>query len=99
HHHKQHSFPTRRSSDLYSERGVTLVDTERLLSDFNAFLKIEKNASLYTVKFYLNDIQAFFDFLNRESVTEISQIDQHVVRLFLRSEEHTSELQSRFDLV
>lgn len=60
-----------------------MVNTERLLSDFNAFLKIEKNASLYTVKFYLHDIQAFFYFLNRESVTEISQIDQHVVRLYL----------------
>ena len=60
-----------------------MIEKERIINDFKAFLKIEKNASLYTVQFYLNDIKDFFEFLNRENITDISQVDQHVVRLYL----------------
>src|SRR5699024_12642483 len=61
-----HSFPTRRSSDLYSNR-----------------------LFLYT----------FFGLYADNSVLHEFLLIQKFIYLLFRSEEHTSELQSRFDLV
>ncbi|WP_449353952.1 tyrosine recombinase XerC [Virgibacillus natechei] len=51
--------------------------------DFLAYLQIEKNASPYTVEYYLNDLETFFDFLTGEGIDDLSNVDQHVARLFL----------------
>ncbi|MYL42260.1 MULTISPECIES: tyrosine recombinase XerC [Virgibacillus] len=50
---------------------------------FKEYLQIEKNASPYTVKYYLNDLEIFFDFLNSEGIADLKDVDQRVVRLFL----------------
>ncbi|MFD2044092.1 tyrosine recombinase XerC [Ornithinibacillus salinisoli] len=51
--------------------------------DFNEYLQIEKNASPYTVKYYLQDIETFFLFLQQESIHDLEMIDQRIVRVFL----------------
>ncbi|MEW9676690.1 tyrosine recombinase XerC [Lentibacillus sp. L22] len=50
---------------------------------FVEYLQIEKNASPYTVKYYLNDLETFFQFLHREGIDNLSDVDTQIVRLFL----------------
>ncbi|MRH42249.1 tyrosine recombinase XerC [Aquibacillus halophilus] len=52
---------------------------------FLEYLQIEKNASPYTTKFYLKDIETFILFLNREGITDLGNIDYQIVRVFLTS--------------
>lgn len=51
--------------------------------DFMDYLKIEKNASPYTIKFYNNDINGFLLFLQSEAVQNLKDVDYLVVRVFL----------------
>lgn len=51
--------------------------------DFIDYLKIEKNASPYTIKFYDGDIKVFLLFLKTEAVTTLKDVDYLVVRVFL----------------
>ncbi|MEC5422703.1 tyrosine recombinase XerC [Virgibacillus sp. C22-A2] len=53
--------------------------------EFVEYLQIEKNASRYTVKYYQNDLEIFFGFLDQEGITSLYEVDQRVVRLFLTS--------------
>ncbi|MEN1966885.1 tyrosine recombinase XerC [Lentibacillus sp. N15] len=50
---------------------------------FTEYLQIEKNASPYTVKYYLNDLETFFQFLEREGIDNLQKVDTQAVRLFL----------------
>ncbi|WP_099158087.1 tyrosine recombinase XerC [Virgibacillus ndiopensis] len=50
---------------------------------FIEYLQIEKNASPYTVKYYLNDLETFFTFLKQEGIVNLQEVDTKVVRLFL----------------
>lgn len=52
---------------------------------FKEYLQIEKNASPYTVKYYLNDLELFFDFLASEAVNDLREVDERVVRVFLNA--------------
>lgn len=54
-----------------------------LLQQFQTYLQIEKNASLYTVNFYQKDIESFFEFMETEHLTDLNDVDYHVVRLYL----------------
>src|SRR5699024_12115066 len=86
-----HSFPTRRSSDLtieFEAKKTNKVSTK------------DTNQQLYTT-----DTDAWFEF-KEKSLTDATGTYSLVLRnlndgsIFQRrSEEHTSELQSRFDLV
>lgn len=50
---------------------------------FITYLQVEKNASELTITFYKKDLQLFFEFLNAEGVTNVVEIEQQIVRLFL----------------
>src|SRR5207249_5965953 len=92
-----HSIPTRRSSDL--ERKAQAIHAyqkqvfELAIASLQRFSKDERDVS--TVTFSVDDqaYQAILDIL-RECRR---QVQKHADSI--RSEEHTSELQSRFDLV
>ncbi len=60
---------------------MTTFDQSRI--DFMDYLKIEKNASPYTIKFYNNDINDFLLFLQSEAVKNLKDVDYLVVRVFL----------------
>ncbi|MDY0396354.1 tyrosine recombinase XerC [Virgibacillus halophilus] len=50
---------------------------------FNEYLQIEKNASHYTIEFYLDDLQEFSHFLEEENIVDLRDVNQQVARLFL----------------
>lgn len=52
---------------------------------FVEYLQIEKNASPYTVKYYMNDLETFHQFSLQESVHDITEVDHRIVRIFLTS--------------
>ncbi|XKF65771.1 tyrosine recombinase XerC [Virgibacillus necropolis] len=52
---------------------------------FMEYLQIEKNASPYTVKYYLNDLETFGQFLNGEAIEDLSDVDHRTVRVLLTS--------------
>ena len=60
-----------------------MTSFDQLRLDFIDYLKIEKNASPYTIKFYGGDIKAFLLFLKTEAVTNLQDVDYLVVRVFL----------------
>src|SRR5699024_12261818 len=78
-----HSFPTRRSSDL-------AAPSRKLTAVILA--QGEKEAVIRSAERYIKDLANITDI---RFVTEKEQVPDDV----MRSEEHTSELQSRFDLV
>src|SRR5699024_11622108 len=78
--------------------------------EFFRYLLVEKGYSDKTKEANEEDISDFFEFLKSSGDENYRQIDHRDVRVYLsvlydkkhlntRSEEHTSELQSRFDLV
>src|SRR5204862_8319692 len=98
-HRHLHSFPTRRSSDL-SELGASEV---LRFSEGNLFVRVGENVrgrDVFVVQgtaFPANDnfmeLLFWIDALKRASASSVTAAD------VFRSEEHTSELQSRRDLV
>ncbi|WP_245831812.1 tyrosine recombinase XerC [Oceanobacillus senegalensis] len=50
---------------------------------FMEYLQIEKNVSPYTTKFYQQDLEIFFAFLQQESIQDLKEVDARVVRVFL----------------
>ncbi|RPF56005.1 tyrosine recombinase XerC [Aquisalibacillus elongatus] len=50
---------------------------------FYHFLTIEKNASPLTIDQYIQDIQQFHDFLNKEQIHEVSDVHHTNIRVFL----------------
>lgn len=60
-----------------------MIEKEPLIQAFTQYLKIEKNASVHTVKFYLDDLEAFLTFLNKEGICSLSDVNQQLIRLFL----------------
>lgn len=51
--------------------------------NFMEYLQIEKNASPYTIQYYREDLESFFQFLNEESVTNLKDVNHHLIRLYL----------------
>src|SRR5207249_12193490 len=90
-----HSFPTRRSSDL---RWVALVGTVMLLIAFVPVLIQIWPSLIATVGNGTIIVLALFTLVGVAVGHFVGGPDPDN-RTVLRSEEHTSELQSRFDLV
>src|SRR5699024_12405579 len=89
------SFPTRRSSDLgFSNEGNSSGDATML------WVKISKTDYSFTEGQWTLSNAHLMDVGNRELGSFPERYVKCCVRNgYLRSEEHTSELQSRFDLV
>src|SRR5699024_12786435 len=84
HHQRPHPFPTRRSSDL-SARTIADTDWERIVSLYDDLGSIKPSA--------ITDLNQAI------AIAEARGPAAGLERVDARSEEHTSELQSRFDLV
>src|SRR5690606_40837059 len=98
-HRELHAFPTRRSSDLVGKKGVhpengdgLKVDAHRRHTDKDVRLR---NWKIELVERFQIEVVVQLD-VDR---VEISRYQRRVVKLNQRSEEHTSELQSRENLV
>lgn len=59
------------------------MSTYNFLEKFIEYLEVEKNASKYTIEFYERDIVTFLEFLEREHVSDIKDVDQQTIRVFL----------------
>jgi integrase/recombinase XerC len=70
---------------IYSlvEWGENLNNFSAYREAFMEYLQIEKSASPYTVQYYRNDLDDYFEFLAREGIAELQTIDPHTVRLYL----------------
>src|SRR5699024_12097143 len=91
HHSKPNSFPTRRSSDLKT----AINERKREKQEFSIkLMELHENRN----KQYLNKIYLLSEF---DIELDVEQGQQNMLYNFTktRSEEHTSELQSRFDIV
>lgn len=68
----------------FDKWGVSMSNEELYLTnEFKVYLKIEKNASRYTVQYYLDDLKIFFNFLKIENIDSVENVDSNIVRLFL----------------
>src|SRR5206468_8994775 len=88
-HRDLHSFPTRRSSDL-----AWHWETGKLLSDF----VVEPKVTLADIELTDFDLKKVSK-IEGWAAHELGEGFKHTLAKKLRSEEHTSELQSRSDLV
>src|SRR5207249_11427960 len=91
-----HSFPTRRSSDLSEgDYSAALIEYKRAY-DASPHWQVlfDIGQSYFQLRDYANALLTLQRFVS-EGGDRIGRED----RATLRSEEHTSELQSRFDLV
>src|SRR5699024_11287348 len=94
-----YSFPARRSSDLEAATAVSELtrdgDRAPSMATFSAARKREKelHASISEEL-----IKTFVTSLDREDIEAMNAALYRIPKT-IRSEEHTSELQSRFDLV
>ncbi|CDO02244.1 Tyrosine recombinase XerC [Oceanobacillus picturae] len=60
-----------------------MLNFDEAIKAFTSYLQIEKNASPYTVKYYQNDLEIFFAFLQGEGIADLGDVDQKVVRIYL----------------
>ncbi|SFB20703.1 tyrosine recombinase XerC subunit [Lentibacillus halodurans] len=47
------------------------------------YLQIEKNASPFTIQYYMDDLDNFFTFLQQENISCLQDVDHRVIRLYL----------------
>ena len=56
---------------------------EDYLEPYVTYLVAERDASPYTVKNYSHEIGEFIEFAHDQGVTQLEQIDRHILRLYL----------------
>lgn len=56
---------------------------DKLTTEFLKYLKVEKNASPYTVRFYLDDLNSFAQFSLDQKIDDLEEIDLAIVRKYL----------------
>src|SRR5699024_12821337 len=84
-------FPTRRSSDLYKGQAPEDQEESKALAELTRQEKFQR-----TVSYHSSGEVIYWDFGQKG---EFRKICRNFGERIQRSEEHTSELQSRFDLV
>ncbi|MCI2253125.1 tyrosine recombinase XerC [Domibacillus sp. PGB-M46] len=52
-------------------------------NSYFAYLQIEKNSSVHTVKNYRDDLEHFFMFMNEQLITELTDVTHQTARLYL----------------
>ena len=62
------------------------------IQDYLNHLKVEKRASIHTLKSYQRDLNAFSIFLNNEAVNQWSSIDSHFIRRFISTQHRQQNL-------
>jgi len=50
---------------------------------FREYLQVEKNASPFTVKYYMDDLESFFAFLDQEAISRLEDVDHKLIRIYL----------------
>jgi integrase/recombinase XerC len=55
----------------------------KLFDDYINYLRVEVNASPYTVRNYSTDLLGFFQFLKTRDIASLEEIDKHVIRDYL----------------
>src|SRR5690625_682300 len=60
-----------------------MVAMEDYLRQFIKYLSVERNASELTIKFYSQDIKLFINFLEKEHIKKLDEVEQSTIRLFL----------------
>ncbi|WP_173916493.1 tyrosine recombinase XerC [Halobacillus sp. Marseille-Q1614] len=60
-----------------------MEDRQKSKQLFMEYLQIEKNASPLTVEQYSDEIENLFEFMNREGLDDIKEIDDSVIRIYL----------------
>src|SRR5699024_12843959 len=88
------SFPTRRSSDLIFLTSERISSSAPSLQEYKEYRESEEGGDFKTAIVHVEDLYDRFAY----------GVERHPMALknfmfYLRSEEHTSELQSRFDIV
>src|SRR5699024_12154384 len=95
HHPSLHAFPTRRSSDLAPLRRLIRKEPQGELFSWAFLFDSSRQYGLFFEENFLNIV---YNLLRRISLPKWISYRCHLI-ISERSEEHTSELQSRFDLV
>ena len=54
-----------------------------IFNNYIAYLQAERNASVYTVRNYTNDLLEFFGFLSTKGVDSLNKVDRHTLRAYL----------------
>jgi integrase/recombinase XerC len=62
-----------------------MVNNTNLQQKFMEYLQIEKNASPYTIKFYQDDLDSFFMFLQREGISDLEDVNYASIRIYLNA--------------
>src|SRR5690606_41212775 len=94
-----HSFPTRRSSDLFLERLIEYLSDN--LGSYVSSKKISDFLKAQRISLSVNTVMNYLKFLtNSFFINKVQRLDIIGKKRFEinRSEEHTSELQSRENL-
>ena len=56
---------------------------QEIFNNYIAYLQAERNASVYTVRNYTNDLLEFFGFLRAKGVNSLNKVDRHTLRGYL----------------
>ncbi|BCJ85252.1 tyrosine recombinase XerC [Effusibacillus dendaii] len=59
------------------------MNSQQAIDLFLEYLRIEKNASAYTVDSYQSDLQQFCEFLEKEGIQSLQQVTHVIIRTFL----------------
>lgn len=56
---------------------------QEIFNKYIDYLQAERNASVYTVRNYTNDLLEFFDFVRQKKIKSLNEVDKHTLRGYL----------------